>query len=232
MTTSASVNTLQSPFDEVFRITPANLQRRLEFIDFFNFVPATQPIQDVDLIRQLSFIPGLKEILMLRQVHALEHATVWVLSELDASATTGSSKSQADNELLGGLSTEQGFYLYGQVNKASLQRAVRLALQRLTSGEWDLAVHPRCGTNVSVGMLLSAGLALGFHLLLPRSPIEQLLGLGVAATTAAQLAPELGILAQRYVTTAIPFNLAIEDITIRGDVWGRSAHFVQVRWVD
>lgn len=54
----------------------------------------------------------------------------------------------------------------------------------------------------------------------------------MAATTAAQLAPELGILAQRYVTTAIPFNLAIEDIRIMGDVWGRSAHFVQVRWVD
>lgn len=231
MTISASVN-IRSPFDEVFSVTPANLQRRLEFIDFFNFVPATQPIQDVDLIRQLPFIPGLKEILMLRQVHALEHATVWILSELDASATIGSSKSQVDNELLGGLSTEQGFYLYGQVNKASLQRAVRLALQRLTSGEWDLAVHPRCGTNVSVRMLLIAGLALGFHLLLPRSPIEQLLGLGVAATTAAQLAPELGILAQRYVTTAIPFNLAMEDIMIMGDVWGRSAHFVQVRWVD
>lgn len=166
MTTSASVN-IRSPFDEVFSVTSANLQRRLEFIDFFNFVPAPQPIQDVDLIRQLSFIPGLKEILMLRQVHALEHATVWVLSELDASATTGSSKSQVDNELLGGLSTEQGFYLYGQVNKAALQRAVHLALQRLTSGEWDLAVHPRCGTNVSVSMILITGLALGFHLLLP-----------------------------------------------------------------
>ena len=229
MTNSASVN-IRSPFDEVFSVTSVNLQPRLEFIDFFNFVPATQPIQDVDLIRQLSFIPGLKEILMLRQVHALEHATVWVLSKLDAQ-TTGTSN-QDDNELLGGLSTEQGFYLYGQVNKASLQRAVHLALQRLTSGEGDLAVHPRCGTNVSVGMLLVAGLALGFHLLLPRSPIEQLLGLGVAATTAAQLAPELGILAQRYVTTAIPFNLAIEDITVTRDVWGRSAHFVEVRWVD
>lgn len=230
MTTSASINTLQSSFDEVFSVAPGNLQRRLEFVESFNFVPVTQPIQDADLIRQLSFIPGLKEILMLRQIHALEHATVWVLSELDAQVTGTSN--QVDNELLGGLSTEEGFYLYGQVNKASLQRAVHLALQRLTSGESDLAVHPRCGTNVSVSMLLITGLALGFHLLLPRSPIEQLLGLGMAATTATQLAPELGILAQRYLTTAIPCNLAIEDIMITRDVWGRSAHFVQVRWVD
>lgn len=218
MNNSASFNTLASP--------------RLDF-ELFKFVPVTQPIQDTDLIKQLPFIPGLKEILMLRQVHALEHATVWVLGELNNDQITSTSKNrQFDNELIGGLSTEQGFYLYGQVNIASLQRAVRVALQRLTGGESDLAVHPRCGTNVSVGMLITVGLALGVHLLLPRGPIEQLLGLGVAATTAAQLAPELGILAQRYVTTAIPFNLAIEDITATRDVWGRSAHFVRVRWAD
>lgn len=218
MNNSASFNPLASP--------PPNFE-------FFNFVSATQPIQDTDLIKQLPFIPGLKEILMLRQVHALEHATVWVLGEADREQITSTSKNrQFDNELIGGLSTEQGFYLYGQVNIASLQRAVRVALQRLTGGESDLAVHPRCGTNVSVGMLLTVGLALGIHLLLPRGPIEQMLGLGVAATTATQLAPDLGILAQRYVTTAIPFNLAIEDITATRDVWGRSAHFVRVRWAD
>lgn len=217
MNNSASFNPLASP--------PPNFE-------FFNFVSA-KPIQDTDLIRQLPFIPGLKEILILRQVHALEHATVWVLGESDSDQITSTSKNrQFDNELLGGLSTEQGFYLYGQVSIASLQRAVRVALQRLTGGESDLAVHPRCGTNVSVKMLLTVGLALGIHFLLPRGPIEQLLGLGVAATTATQLAPELGILAQRYVTTAIPFNLAIEDITVTRDDWGQSAHFVRVRWAD
>lgn len=215
MITSASVNTFEST------------------LDLFNFVPTNQFIQDADLIKELSFIPGLREILMIRQVHALEHATVWVLSEADASQAAGTLKSsQVDNESLGGLSTEQGFYLYGQANIASLQRAVQIALQRLTAGEWDLAVHPRCGTNVSVEILLTAGLAVGIHLLLPRGLIEQLLGLGVAATTAAQLTPQLGILAQRYITTAIPFNLVIEDITLTQDAWGQSAYFVQVRWAD
>lgn len=148
--------------------------------------------------------------------------------ESTSQSTSALKARQVDNELLGSLSNEQGFYLYGQVNMASLQRAVRVALQRLTTGVWDLAVHPHCGTNLSVGMLLGAGLAVGIHLLSPRGPIEQLLGLGVAATTAVQLAPDLGILAQRYMTTAIPFNLAIEEITFTRDVWGRSAHFVQV----
>jgi Domain of unknown function (DUF6391) len=215
MNTSDSVQGSSSPFD------------------CFSFNLTTpQPTQDADLLRQLSFIPGLQEILMLRQVHALEHATVWVLSESRSADTTSGSPTniQADNELLGGLSTDQGFYLYGEVNTSDLRRAVTLALHRLTSGEWDLAVHPRCGTNLSVAMLLTAGLAVGVHLLLPFRPIEQLIGLGFAATTAAEIAPDVGSIAQRYLTTAIPFNLAIENITITRDVWGRQGHFVKLHW--
>ena len=196
-------------------------------------ITAPHPRQDTDLLSQLNFIPGLKEILLLRQVHALEHATVWVLGERGVSNRGYSTATQSlDNDTLGGLSTDQGFYLYGQLNLADIRKAVPLALQRLTSGEWDLAVHPRCGTNLSVGMFLTAGLALGAHILLPRSPIEQFLGLSVAAVTATQLTPDVGSLVQRYLTTSIPFNLAIEDITATSDIWGRSAYFVQVRWKD
>ncbi|MBW4548286.1 MAG: hypothetical protein KME25_28170 [Symplocastrum torsivum CPER-KK1] len=191
-----------------------------------------QPTQDADLLRQLNFVPGLKEILMLRQVHALEHATVWVLGERGnlGNANGSTTTRQSDNVTLGGLSTDEGFYLYGRVNLADLRRAVPTALQRLTTGEWDLAVHPRCGTNLSVGMFLTAGLALGTHLLLPRGPIEQIIGLGIAAAAATQLTPDIGSLAQRYLTTAIPFNLTVVDITPTSDIWGRPAHFVQVRW--
>jgi Domain of unknown function (DUF6391) len=57
-----------------------------------------------------------------------------------------------------------------------------------------------------------------------------LFGLGFAATTAAELAPNVGALAQRYLTTSIPFNLGIENITMTHDVWGREAHFVKVNW--
>ncbi|MEG4850327.1 MULTISPECIES: DUF6391 domain-containing protein [unclassified Microcoleus] len=191
----------------------------------FDFAP--QRTQDADLLRQLNFVPGLKEVLTLRQVHALEHATVWVLSQ-----SFGATTARTDNELLGGMSTDQGFYLYGHVNIAQLRQAVREALQRIASGEWDLAVHPRCGTNLSVAMLLTAGLAVGINLALPRGPILQLLGLGAAAAAAAQLAPDVGSLAQRYVTTAIPFNLSVVDITVSHDFWGREAHFVRVRWVE
>lgn len=215
--------------------TPASFPGGSFPFDFLNFdFTVPHPAQDADLLKQLAFIPGLKEILMVRQVHALEHATVWVLSESKSHYRPISKPTNVpvDNELLGGLSTEQGFYLYGEVNISDLRRAVTLARHRLISGEWDLAVHPRCGTNLSVAMLLTAGLAIGVHLLLPFRPIEQIIGLGLAATTAAEIAPDVGMMAQRYVTTAIPFNLAIENIAIARDVWGRQGHFVKVNWQD
>lgn len=207
---------------------------------------APHPTQDTELLQQLSFVSGLKELLMLRQVHALEHATVWVLSNQFSPFSTHHPTIASDDELLSGMATVQGFYLYGNVKTVMLRRAVHTALQRITQGEWQLAIHPRCGTNVSVGMLLTASLTVGMSFLLPRGPIEQLLGLGIAATTAVHLAPELGNLAQRYLTTAIPFNLAIGDVIPlpstqgtppvsngRTREGGKSpTHFVKVTWIE
>ena len=203
-----------------------------------------QPALDSEMLNHWGFIPGLKDLLMLRQVHALEHATVWVLSE-KGHPTIAHSKnnnsqinaasqpdSQPDNETLGGLSTEKGFYLYGDVNRLDIQRAVRQALRRCQQGEWQLAVHPRCGTNVSVNLMLTAALTLGVHLILPRSPLEQLMGIGIAATAAAQISPDMGLSVQKYLTTAIPFNLELVDIKPSQDFWQRSGHFVEVRWQD
>ncbi|MBD2206320.1 hypothetical protein H6G33_29435 [Calothrix sp. FACHB-1219] len=235
MNTSASFQSGSSPFDFFnFDLTvplSGNFTNAADKVAAGDFAQSTP---DADLLKQLSFIPGLKEILLLRQVHALEHATVWLLGESNStsSSPTAAKNFQIDNELLSGLSTEQGFYLYGEVNISDLRRAVTLALHRLTHGEGDLAIHPRCGTNLSVAMLLTAGLAVGVHFLLPFRPIEQLIGLGLAATTAAELAPDLGFMAQRYLTTAIPFNLKIAQIIRTKDMWGREAHFVKVNWQD
>lgn len=191
-----------------------------------------QPTGDSDLLKQLSFLPSLKEMLMLRQVHALEHATVWILSE---TGKTGQNKAnftptRTDNETLGGLSTEKGFYLYGEVSPKQLQRGVIKALQRFREGEWDLAIHPRCGTNASVALLLTTGLTLGSLISLPKDPISQLLGVGLGVSVASSVAPDAGQWTQKYITTAVPFNLELEQIYQTLDVWGRSANFVQLRW--
>lgn len=187
----------------------------------FEFAP--QAGQDAELLQQLSFVPGLREVLTVRQVHALEHATVWVLSEAQGTRTS--------TETLSGMSTERGFYLYGAVNTTDLRWSVDRALNRLVNGDWNLAVHPRCGTNLSASILLTAGLAMGINLFLPKDPLGQLLGIGVAATTAASISADVGSLAQRFITTAIPFNLAVEEITVGRDRFGQPYHFVGVRWV-
>ncbi len=193
----------------------------------FDFLPP-QPQGDSDLLNLWGFIPGIKEFLMLRQVHALEHATVWMLSEMSKKATKDNLL--RDDETLGGLSTEEGFYLYGTFSVASIELAVRRALYRLKAGEWRLAIHPRCGTNLSVNLVLTAGFALGAHLLLPRSPLEQLLGLGLAIGLATQLSFPLGLEAQKYLTTAIPFNLQLSEIVRTDDLWGQEAYFIRLNW--
>ncbi|MGF1591035.1 MAG: DUF6391 domain-containing protein [Pleurocapsa sp.] len=199
----------------------------LDFPDF-------QLNQDAELLKQFGFIPGLKEFLTIRQVHALEHATVWMLSEtINSPQRTKFSTSylSADNETIGGLSTDKGFYLYGEIEPLKLRRAVNLALTRLQQGEWNLALHPRCGTNSSVAVMLTATMAITAHFTLPRSPIHQIMGMGLAALTANYLAPDLGIYVQKYITTAIPFNLKLEKITKITDKSGNSGYFVSLKWI-
>lgn len=211
-------------------MTDAAYSNRDKFWNFDFFYP--RPTQDSELLQQLGFIPGLKELLMLRQVHALEHATVWILSEIERTNNNQEETNShwQDNEAIGGLSTDKGFYLYGEMTLLNLKRAVRLALTRLKQGEWDLALHPRCGTNFSVAVLLTTGTILTTYLLGPREPLGQLLSLGLATTTANYFAPDLGMSVQRYFTTAIPFNLKIQEITKTFDMWDRPAHFVRVNW--
>lgn len=192
------------------------------------------PHQDTELLEQFGFIPGFKEFLIIRQVHALEHATVWMLSDAVNTKRTKLSTNylSADNETIGGLSTEQGFYLYGEINPLKLRQSVNLALTRLQQGEWNLALHPRCGTNSSVAAVLTTGMAITAHLALPRSPLHQIMGVGLAALTANYLAPDLGIYVQKYLTTAIPFNLKLQKITKITDKAGKSGYFVKLKWID
>ena len=211
-------------------MTNAAFAENGNFADFDFFQP--EPNQDSQLLQTLGFIPGLKEILMLRQVHALEHATVWMLSGLEQAGQNQADtySNFNDNETIGGMSTDKGFYLYGEINPLNLKRSVSLALNRLKQGEWNLALHPRCGTNVSVAMLLTTGTILTTYFLLPPDPLGKLLGLGVATTAANWLAPDIGMSVQKYFTTSIPFNLKIKEITKTIDMLGRPAHFVRLQW--
>ncbi|MFQ5813711.1 MAG: DUF6391 domain-containing protein, partial [Anaerolineae bacterium] len=85
-------------------------------------------------------------IARIRRNHALEHATIHVLTEY---------KPRRD---LVGRTTAWGFYLFGEVETEEVAVAVSEALARLRRGEHSLAVHPRCGTNLATAGVL-AGLS-------------------------------------------------------------------------
>src|SRR5512135_1904889 len=86
---------------------------------------------------------------MLRQNHAVEHATVTLLSQ------------RIPGVPLMGRSDLQGFTLFGDADTHLIEEVTNEALGRLQAGESELAVHPNCGTNlVTAGML--SGLAAMF----------------------------------------------------------------------
>lgn len=141
----------------------------------------------------------------IRRNHALEHATLHVLS----TAQPGKS--------LAGWSDVNGFWLLGDVGIEDVGNAVQVALVRLRAGETQLAVHPHCGTNYAVSGLL-AGMAGWLGMLgAGRKLSDQLerLPLVVLLTTVVFIfSRPLGpLLQQRLTTNGRVGNLQVTQIT-------------------
>lgn len=136
---------------------------------------STQDIQE--------FLPGRR----VRQNHALEHATITILSgyipDLRVSAR----------------STSRGFTIFGDVDLGQLRRALDEALRRLLAGEAELAIHPNCGTNLVVGIsFLTLGTMLGMTASRARTRVASAALSSVAGVAAAR---PIGQLVQKYITT-------------------------------
>jgi hypothetical protein len=85
-----------------------------------------------------------------RRNHALEHATLQILSEKDPSLR------------MAGYSDTGGFWVMGDIPLEDLQQAVDEAQVRLRAGEHRLAIHPYCGTNfVTTGLVAGSFAWLG-----------------------------------------------------------------------
>jgi hypothetical protein len=148
-----------------------------------------------------------------RRNHGIEHATVHILSADDSTI-----------QLVGRADTT-GFNIYGDVDTETLNAAAHQAVQRLQNGEGNLAVHPRCGTNLAVAGLLSALAAI---IALGRKPsLRKLPDVFVATTIAAFLAQPVGMAMQARVTTS-PDARGARITGIRQSQMGR----VQVQHVD
>ena len=122
-----------------------------------------------------------------RQNHALEHATVTILSGM------------MPNLSINARSFSDGFIIFRDLDLGQLRRAVDEALQRLQAGEAQLAIHPNCGTNLAVGIsLMTIGTMLGMGSSSTRTRVASAAASSFAGWMAAR---PLGEFVQKHFTT-------------------------------
>ncbi len=164
-----------------------------------NMAAAAGPVLNLPFVRRV------------RRNHGLEHATIHLLARDYAL--------QKRQLRMAGRSDNRGFYLYGDVSTAEVERALDEALQRMRGGEHELAVHPNCGTNLlTTGVMASlaalagtAGMQRGWQDRLERFPTVVLMVIG-----ALIVSPLLGTAFQRHFTTlGDPGDLDIVEVRRR-----------------
>ncbi len=123
----------------------------------------------------------------IRQNHALEHATITILSGMTPHLSVSA------------RSNSNGFIIFGDVDLGQLRRAADEALLRLQAGEAELAIHPNCGTNLAVGIsLMTLGTLLGMASSHTRTRVASAAASSIAGLVAAR---PLGEFVQKHFTT-------------------------------
>jgi hypothetical protein len=127
-----------------------------------------------------------------RRNHALEHATIQVLTTTHPGMR------------LAGLSDVLGFWILGDVDIEALADATEEARKRLNDGESALAIHPNCGTNLATAGMIGGFFAWLSMLGVGKSWRERLDRLPVVLTLVTMglvIAQPLGPKLQKHVTT-------------------------------
>jgi hypothetical protein len=147
-----------------------------------------------------------------KQNHALEHATIVLLSR------------KFPDVRLAGISFAAGFFVFGDLPTEAILPAAQEALTLLRTTSPELAIHERCGTNLAVSGLLTGLSAMTVARM--RRPFNTFNNVILASTAALILARPLGLTVQRYVTTQTPNeSMTIEKVTPM-KLFGSPAHFV------
>jgi len=122
-----------------------------------------------------------------RQNHALEHATITILSGMIPDLS------------INARSFSDGFIIFRDLDLGLLRRAVDEALRRLQAGEAQLAIHPNCGTNLAVGItLMTVGTVLGMASSNTRTRVTTAAASSLAGWAAAR---PVGEFVQKHFTT-------------------------------
>lgn len=124
---------------------------------------------------------------IIRQNHAMEHATIAILL----------GQLQRKVRLIG-FATPTGFTIVGDIPTPELETAANAALIQLRKGQTELAVSAMCGTNLVV-----AGVAAGIASMIAgrgHSGWNKVSRMITASMVAALVAQPLGRMAQKHVT--------------------------------
>ncbi len=137
-----------------------------------------------------------------RKNHALEHATMTILTE------------RYKGVRMLGHSSPAGFFLVADLPTEIVTDAVLEAKRRLENGEPNLAVHPNCGTNMAVSSLVGSAAAFSVLGLLSKKGQNawwHYLVASAFAVPAFLLAKPLGPKLQKSLTT----DSAMQDIAVQ-----------------
>jgi hypothetical protein len=146
-----------------------------------------------------------------RQNHALEHATIVLLEK-------------KHDVRLSGVSTALGFFIFGEVPTESIVPTAQEALHLLRTTNPELAINPRCGTNLAVSGVLTGLSAMAVAKM--RRPYGTANNVITASTAALIMARPLGLTVQRYLTTQTP-NSSMRVVKVSPvNVFNTPAHFV------
>ncbi len=147
-----------------------------------------------------------------RQNHALEHATIVLLSR------------KFPEVRFSGISFAAGFFVFGEVPIEAILPTAQEALNLLRTTQPELAWHERCGTNLAVSGLLTGLSAMAVAKM--RRPYNTANNVILASTAALILARPLGLKVQQYVTTQTP-NSSMRLLDVRPiGLFGSPGHFV------
>jgi hypothetical protein len=147
-----------------------------------------------------------------KQNHALEHATIVLLSR------------KFPEIRLSGISFAAGFFVFGDVPTEAIMPTALEALTLLRTTQPELAVNERCGTNLAVAGMLTGLSAMAIGRM--RRPYSTVNNAILASTAALILARPLGLIVQRYVTTQTP-NASMNILKVKPmTVFNSPAHFV------
>ncbi len=162
-------------------------------------------------------ILDIKPIAAVRRNHAIEHATIHILSRMVPQTN------------IAGRSNSRGFVLYGDLKTDSIRLAVTEAIERLQAGENHLAIHPNCGTNLVTTAFLAAGATLVFSAGRGHHPLDRIPAGILGALLGVFVAQFVGANLQEKITTCADLgNVDILDIQ-RRQIGQRVLHWVSVQ---